>query len=137
VRRCRAALPSRCTPANAVLNIVTRSNVLVGIEPECPDRRTSHQENRGDDERGLPITDLDEVGQVLDQLLDPSLELHCANHSDLEAKVTQGAAQVVLDGDGLRLQQLAMGQQHAQFLTAECLSLGIGKRTKIADVPVT
>jgi hypothetical protein len=64
-----------------------------------------------------------QVGQVLDQLLDPSLELHCANHSDLEAEVAQGTAQVVLDGDGLRLQQLAMGQQHAQFLTAQCLHM--------------
>jgi hypothetical protein len=32
--------------------------------------------------------------------------------------VAQSTAQVVLDGDGLRLQQLAMGQQHSQFLTA-------------------
>ena len=37
---------------------------------------------------------------------------------DLETEVAQSAAQVVLDGDGLRLQQLAMGQQHPQFLTA-------------------
>jgi hypothetical protein len=27
------------------------------------------------------------------------------------------------DGDSLRLQQLAMGQQHAQFLTAEWLDM--------------
>jgi hypothetical protein len=30
-------------------------------------------------------------------------------------------AQIILNGDGLRLQQLATGQQHAQFLTAQCL----------------
>jgi len=39
-------------------------------------------------------------------------------HTDLEAEVAQGTAQVVLDSDGLRLQQLAMGQQHPQLLTA-------------------
>ena len=33
--------------------------------------------------------------------------------------VTQRTAQIVLDRDSLRLQQLAMGQQHAQFLTAQ------------------
>ena len=37
---------------------------------------------------------------------------------DLEAEVTQGTAQVIIDGDGLRLQQLAMGQQHPQLLAA-------------------
>jgi hypothetical protein len=36
----------------------------------------------------------------------------------LEAEVAQGAAQVVFDVDRLRHQQLAMGQQHPQFLTA-------------------
>jgi hypothetical protein len=40
------------------------------------------------------------------------------HHAHLEAEVAQGAAQVVLNGNGLRLQQLAMGQQHAQLLTA-------------------
>ena len=39
-------------------------------------------------------------------------------YPNLEAEVTQSTAQVVLDGDGLRLQQLAMGQQHPQFLAA-------------------
>jgi len=59
-----------------------------------------------------------QVRQVLDQLLDPRLELQLANDPDLEAEVTQGSAQVVLDGDGLRLQQFAVGQQHAQLLAA-------------------
>ena len=36
----------------------------------------------------------------------------------LETEVTQSTAQVVVDGNGLRLQQLTMGQQHPQFLTA-------------------
>jgi len=36
----------------------------------------------------------------------------------MQPEVAQSAAQVVVDGDGLRLQQLAMGQQHPQFLAA-------------------
>jgi hypothetical protein len=38
--------------------------------------------------------------------------------ADLEAEVAQSATQVVLDGDRLRRQQLAMRQQHPQFLAA-------------------
>jgi hypothetical protein len=56
--------------------------------------------------------------EVFDQLLDARLELDCPDHTHLEAEVAQGGAQIILDGDGLRLQQLAMGQQHAQLLTA-------------------
>jgi SRSO17 transposase len=59
-----------------------------------------------------------QVGQVLDKLPDPRLELHLPNHADLKAEVAQRTAQVVLKGDGLGQQQLAMGQQHPQFLTA-------------------
>jgi hypothetical protein len=55
---------------------------------------------------------------ALDQLLNACLELRRPHHTDLETEVAQGSAQVVLDGDGLRLQQFAMRQQHAQFLTA-------------------
>jgi hypothetical protein len=40
-------------------------------------------------------------GRFLEQLLDPRLELHLPDHSNLEAEVTQSTAQVVLDGDGL------------------------------------
>ncbi|MFY9687615.1 MAG: hypothetical protein WAJ88_17585 [Pseudolabrys sp.] len=58
-----------------------------------------------------------QIGVVPDQLLDARLEPGRPDHSDLEAEVTQSPAQVVLDGNGLRLQQLAMGQQHAQLLT--------------------
>src|SRR5450830_683721 len=36
----------------------------------------------------------------------------------LKAEVTQSTAQVVVYSDGLRLQQLAMRQQHPQFLAA-------------------
>ena len=51
---------------------------------------------------------LSQVGQVLDQLLNAPLELHLPDHPDLEAEVAQSPAQVVLDGDSLRLQQLAV-----------------------------
>jgi hypothetical protein len=36
----------------------------------------------------------------------------------LEPEVAQGAAQIVLNGNALRLQQLAVDQQHPQFLAA-------------------
>jgi hypothetical protein len=45
-----------------------------------------------------------QVGKVLDQLLDAGLELHRSHHAHLETEVAQSTAQVVLDGDGLRLQ---------------------------------
>jgi hypothetical protein len=59
-----------------------------------------------------------QVGEVCDQLLDARLEPQLPDCPDLETEVTQGTAQIVLDGDSLPLQQLAMGQQHAQLLTA-------------------
>src|SRR6202040_874843 len=62
-----------------------------------------------------------QVGGNVDKLLDAGLEPHLADHSDLEAEVAQSTSQIVLDGDGLRLQKLAMGQQHPQFLAAERL----------------
>ena len=64
-----------------------------------------------------------QVGEALDQLLDAGLEPHLAGYSNLETEVTQSTAQIVLDGDGLRLQQLAMCQQHPQFLTAQRLDM--------------
>src|SRR6516225_6840936 len=57
-------------------------------------------------------------GQVFDKLLDPRLELHRPHHAYLETEVAQGGTQVVLDGNGLRLKQLAMGQQHPKLLAA-------------------
>ena len=59
-----------------------------------------------------------QIGQVLDQLLDTRLEPYLPHHPDLETKVAQSTTQIIVDGDGLRLQQLAMGQQHPQFLAA-------------------
>jgi hypothetical protein len=37
------------------------------------------------------------------------------HHAHLEAKVAQRGAQIVLDGDRLRLQQLAVGQRMCSF----------------------
>jgi hypothetical protein len=50
----------------------------------------------------------DQVGKVLDQLLDARFELHRGYHAHLETEVAQGGAQIILNGDGLRLQQLAV-----------------------------
>src|SRR4029078_5031614 len=61
--------------------------------------------------------------EVLDKLLYARFELHRPHHTHLETEVAQGGAQIVLDCDGLRLQQLAMGQQHPQFLTAHRLHM--------------
>ena len=44
-----------------------------------------------------------QVGEVLNKLPDAGLKLHLPDHSDLEAEVAQSTAQVILDGDGLRL----------------------------------
>jgi hypothetical protein len=55
---------------------------------------------------------------VADQFPDARLKLQLTGLPDLETEVAQAPAQVVVDGDRLRLQQLAMGQQHAQFPTA-------------------
>jgi hypothetical protein len=64
-----------------------------------------------------------QVGDILDKLLNARLELHRSHHAHLEPEVTQGPAQVVIDGDGLGLQQFAMGQQHSQLLTPERLHM--------------
>jgi hypothetical protein len=58
------------------------------------------------------------IGKVLDELLDARLKLDRPHNPHLETEVAQGGAQVVLDGDGLRLQQLAVGQEYPQLLTA-------------------
>jgi len=59
-----------------------------------------------------------QVGKVLDKLFDAFLEPHLPDYADLEAEVAQRGAQIVLDCDRLRLQELAVGQQHSQLLTA-------------------
>jgi hypothetical protein len=61
------------------------------------------------------------IGEILDQLPDPRLELHRPDRAYLEAEVALGAAQVIFDGDGLGLQQLSMSQQHSMFLAAYSL----------------
>src|SRR5215470_17572616 len=59
-----------------------------------------------------------QIGKVLDKLPNMHLVLDRPDHADLETEVAQGGTQVVLDGNGLRLKQLAMGQQHSKLLTA-------------------
>jgi hypothetical protein len=81
-----------------------------GADAELFAKRPSDNEQRFNQRR--------QVGKVLDKLLDPRFELHLPDYSDVETEVAQRAAQVVLDSDRLRLQQLAVGQQHPQFLTA-------------------
>src|SRR3974390_1188356 len=63
----------------------------------------------------------DKDGQIRDvfhEFLDARLKLYRSRHADLEPKVAQGGTQIVLDRNRLRLQQLAMRQQHPQLLTA-------------------
>src|SRR5215472_1889706 len=62
-----------------------------------------------------------QLGEVIDELFDPRVKLDRPDHAHLETEVAQGGAQVVLNGDGFRLQQPAVGQQHPQFLAAQRL----------------
>lgn len=57
-------------------------------------------------ERTHALQQIREGRQVPDQLPDPSVEFHRPCDPNLEAEVTQGTAQVALDGNVLR-QQLA------------------------------
>jgi hypothetical protein len=60
----------------------------------------------------------DEIGKILDHLV-----LGRPHNPDLETEVAQGGPQVILNSNGFRLQKLAVGQQHAQLLTPECLHM--------------
>jgi hypothetical protein len=51
----------------------------------------------------------DQVGKVLDQLLNACFKFGRPDHAYLEAEVAQGGTQVIVNGDGLRLQKLAVG----------------------------
>jgi hypothetical protein len=50
------------------------------------------------------------VGQVLDELVNARLKLDRSYYADLETEVPQSWAQVIVNGNGLRLQQLAVGE---------------------------
>jgi hypothetical protein len=52
----------------------------------------------------------DQIGEVLDQLLNARLELYGSHHAYLETEVAQGGAKIILYGDGLRVKQLAMSE---------------------------
>src|SRR4029450_10292493 len=101
-------LPGTLPPAHLIVpgdrqqSAVQNCNLLAQHPPDNEQRL---------DQRG-------QIGKILDQLLDAHLELDCSNCARLEPEVAQGAAQVILNSDGFRLQQLAMGQQHPQFLAA-------------------
>ena len=56
-----------------------------------------------------------QIGKVLDKLPDTRLVLDRPHHAHLETEVAQGDTQVVLDGNGLRLKQLAMGHSTRSF----------------------
>jgi hypothetical protein len=60
-----------------------------------------------------------QIRQVLNPLLDAGLEPGRPDKSHLETNVAQGSGRVIVNRDGLRLQQLAMGQQHPQLLAEQ------------------
>ena len=55
----RVALDAAACPVPAS----ARQDVLVGVEPECPDRRASDEQTRGDDEGRLPVADLGQIAE--------------------------------------------------------------------------
>ena len=55
------------------------------------------------------------------EVVEAEAELRALRRHALEVvdpKVAQSTTQIIVDGDGLGLQQLAVGQQHPQFLAA-------------------
>ena len=64
------------------------------------------------------LDQLGHIGQVLDQPPDTRLELDRSHDPCLETEVSQRATEVIVEGNGLRLHKLAMGQKHPQLLTA-------------------
>src|SRR5437763_8927834 len=60
---------------------------------------------------------------VRNQLANSSLELDRTHHANLEAEIAQRATQIVLDVDGLGLQKLPTGQQHAALLAGHRLHM--------------
>ena len=67
--------------------------------------------------------DLGQLRKARHELADPVLEPDLANDPDLEPKVAQQTADVVLDGNGFFLQQLASCQQGASVLAGERLHM--------------
>src|SRR5436190_4401704 len=60
---------------------------------------------------------------VRNQLANSSLELDRPHHANLEAEIAQRATQIVLDVEGLGLQKLPTGQQHAPLLAGQRLHM--------------
>src|SRR5436189_5467164 len=67
--------------------------------------------------------DRGQVRMVRNQLANSSLELDRAHHANLEAEIAQRATQIVLDVEGLGLQKLQTGQQHAALLAGQRLHM--------------
>ena len=67
------------------------------------------------------LHDGDEFGHAFDKLPNPFVELANPNDADLETEVAQQAADVVLNGDRLVLENLAGGQQSAALLAGQRL----------------
>ena len=63
--------------------------------------------------------DLGKLRHALDEFENSFLEFGRTDDANLEPKVAQQAADVVLDGDGFLLQQLAGGQQGAPLLACQ------------------
>ena len=67
--------------------------------------------------------DLGQLRKACYELADPVLEPDLANDPNLKPKVAQQAADVVLNGNGLLLQQLAGRQQGAPVLARQGLHM--------------
>ena len=108
-RRARATIafftPRRIVPDNGQQSTVQVAELLAKHPPNNEQRFDQHGQ----------------VGKALDKLRDARVDFPLATTPTLRPKLRKSTAQVVLDGNGLRLKQLAMGQQHAQLLTAKRL----------------
>ena len=72
--------------------------------------------------------DFDEFGHAFDKLTDSFVELDHTDDTDLQSKVPQQTADVVLNGDGLVLQNLASGQQGPTLLAGQRLHVHRSKQ---------
>src|SRR5208282_6427097 len=67
--------------------------------------------------------DFSKIRHAYDKFSDPFLEFDHADGSNLEPEVAQQAADVVLDGEGFLLKQLARRQQSTPFLARQRLHM--------------
>src|SRR5664279_5622989 len=102
---------SRCRrgPSTPTVHIVANDRKQFAVE-----RREHLAQFLLDGEQRLH--DLDEFGHAFDKLPNPFVELANADGADLETEVAQQTADVVLNGNGLVLQNLAGGQKSPALL---------------------